>query len=176
MNAGAFERAQGSFNEGMINADCSYIDLERFNPKLPHQFCLKRLPCFSAEATHSLLSVIAGERGEVHAGDGAEQPRRLPFFFNAATTNMRLCAAFHRAGVDANVFYPIKIQGDPAVAAQRHAVQIAQTHAVWAGEARGGSECLIVLSAHKIRAPPLYGRLDEEYVLKAAGIPRLNHA
>src|SRR6185437_1761999 len=48
------------------------------------EMVFERAAGFGAEALHALGGVVAGKRGEVHAGDGAEQPGGLPVLFDAA--------------------------------------------------------------------------------------------
>ena len=39
------------------------------------------MPPLGAQAPHALVGVIAGKSRQIHAGDRAQQPCRLPFFF-----------------------------------------------------------------------------------------------
>ena len=83
-HAAAFERPHRRLHKGVIHADRGNFNVQFFNPQALDQIILNRMPGFGAQAAHALFSVIAGESGEVHAGDGAQQPCRLPIFLYGA--------------------------------------------------------------------------------------------
>ena len=90
----------------VIHADRGNFNIQFFDAESLDQVMLNRLPRFGAQASNALLGVIAGERCEVHAGDGAQQPRRLPFLLYRPARGVTLRSAFDRAGVDANLLAP----------------------------------------------------------------------
>jgi hypothetical protein len=119
--------------------------LEGFDAEFCDEFVLEGLAGFGAEAADAFVGVIAGESGQVHAGDGAEQPGGLVVFFYGAARDEGLGAAFDGAGVDANVFDPVEIQGDAAIGLQGVATevsegQVAEERSVWGFRASGGVE------------------------------------
>src|SRR5260370_35947367 len=79
MNAAALDCAPRGFDEGVINADGSDLDIEAFDAKLLNEFLLNGLSCLGAQAANTLVGVVAGEGRQMHAGDGAQEPSCLPF-------------------------------------------------------------------------------------------------
>src|SRR5579859_2627857 len=55
----AFERATGSFNEEMIDADSSNLNIQIGNAELLHDVMLNRLPRLGAEAANALVGIVA---------------------------------------------------------------------------------------------------------------------
>ena len=86
------------------------LDAEAFN-----DVALQRVARLGAEPPHAIGRVVAAERGQVHAGDGAQQPRGLRFLFHGAPRNVGRRAALDGAGVHANAFNPIEIERNAAV-------------------------------------------------------------
>ncbi len=68
----------------MIDADGSDFDLQIADAELVEEFLLDGLARFGAEAANAFVGIVAGERGQVHASDGAEKPGDLPIFFHRA--------------------------------------------------------------------------------------------
>ena len=64
------------------------------------------------------MGVVAGKRRKIHAGNGAQQPCHLPLLLHRAPRNQALRPALHRAGIHANVFYPVQIEWHTAVGLQ----------------------------------------------------------
>ena len=118
-NAAAFERPRRRFDKAVIDANRRDLDFEFFDLQLLYQVVLDGLPGLGAQAAHALVGVVAGKSGQIHAGDGAQQPGGLPFFFHRAARNVSLRPALHRAGVDANLLHPVEIQRDAAIREQR---------------------------------------------------------
>src|SRR5258708_38624256 len=61
MNATAFDRTPRGFDEGVINADGSDLDIEAFDAKFLHKFVLNRLSRLGAQPADTLAGVVAGE-------------------------------------------------------------------------------------------------------------------
>jgi len=99
----------------MVDTNGGYIDIEFFDLQLFYEFSTQGLPGLGAEAADTVCGVVAGKRGEIHAGNGAQQPGGLPFFFHGASRNMGLGSPFDGAGVDAKLFYPVQIQRDATI-------------------------------------------------------------
>jgi len=76
---------------------------------------LQRLARFGAETANSLVGVVAGECGQVHAGNRAKEPCDLPIFLNGAARDKSGGAALDGAGVYANAFDPIEIERSAAI-------------------------------------------------------------
>ena len=83
-DAGAFERFDGGLDEGVVDADGADVEVQVFDLQSFDEVVFEWAAGFGAEAFDALGGVVAGERGEVHAGDGAEQPGGLPVLLDAA--------------------------------------------------------------------------------------------
>ena len=59
--------------------------------------------------------IVAGEGGEVDAGDGFEQPSSLPLLFDGATFGQRSCSSLDGAAIDFDVFEQTGIVGNTVV-------------------------------------------------------------
>jgi hypothetical protein len=81
--------------------------LQLLDPKLLFNFLLNGMPALRAQTAYALIGVVAGKSGQIHAGDGAQKPRRLPFFFHGSPRDLGLGAALDRAGVDSHFAHPI---------------------------------------------------------------------
>jgi hypothetical protein len=108
-NPTASQRSDRGFNETMVYANRRHFEVEIFDLKTLQKFTLNRLPRFGAQASHAVVGVISGKRGQVHAGDCPQEPSRLPFFFHRSPRPEGLRPALHCAGVHAHLFDPIKI-------------------------------------------------------------------
>src|SRR5207249_8797218 len=102
MDAAALDGASRGFNESVINANGRDLDIEALDAQLLHKLLLKRLPCLGAKPANALARVVAGKRRQIHAGDGAQEPSRLPFFLYCSPGADGLRAAFDGAGVYAH--------------------------------------------------------------------------
>jgi hypothetical protein len=109
VDAAAFESSRGSFHKAVIHANCCYFDIQFFDSQMLNQFLLNRLASLGAEAAYAVVGVVAGERRQIHTGNGPEKPRRLPFLLHGAARNVRLRTPFHRAGVHSNLSHPIEV-------------------------------------------------------------------
>ena len=67
---------------------------------------LQRIARLGAEAADAVGGVVAAEGSEVHAGDGAEQPRGLRIFLDSAAGDVGGGTALDGAGVDAQLDRP----------------------------------------------------------------------
>ena len=94
----------------MIHANRRNLDVEIFDSQAFYEFVLNRLPGLRAQAADALVGVVSRKGREVHAGDGPQQPCRLPVFFHGATRHMTLRPAFHGAGIHSNLLHPIQIE------------------------------------------------------------------
>ena len=95
-------------------------------PSFATSSCWRGWRRFGAEAADAFVGVVAGESGQVHAGDGAEKPGGLVIFFYGAAGDEGLGAALDGAGVDANVFDPVEIQRDAAIGLQGAIAQMSE--------------------------------------------------
>ena len=107
MNAAAFDGTPCGFDEVVINTNSRNLDVEAFDAEFLHEFLLQRLARLCAQAANALVGIVARECGEIHAGDGAQQPRCLPLFFHRAARDKCLGATLDGAGVDAHRVHPI---------------------------------------------------------------------
>ena len=119
MHAATVQSVQRCFNKHVVDANCSYLHFEFVNPQFVHQILLHRLPRLRTKTAHALFRVVAGKRGQIHAGDRPQKPRRLPFLLYSSSRYLRLGAAFHRARVHSNFLYPIQVERNSRVLLQR---------------------------------------------------------
>src|SRR5439155_287318 len=103
------------YNESVLNANGRDLDIEALDAQLLHKPLLKWLPCLGAKPANALPRVVAGKRRQIHTGDGAQEPSRLPFFLYCSPGADGLHAAFDGAGVYAHRVHPIQVQRDAAV-------------------------------------------------------------
>src|SRR3982074_599997 len=115
VNPASFNSAARRLDESVVDAYRRYLDVQALDAQLLHDFLLERLASFGTEPKYTLVRVITGKRGQVHAGEGAEQARGLPLFFHRASSYEGLRAVLHGAGVHANGIYPIHVQRNAAV-------------------------------------------------------------
>jgi len=125
-NAAAFQGAASDFYESVIDADSGNFDFERFDGELSYQLVRDGLAGFAAKAANAFVSVVAGKRRQIHAGDGSKKPGCLPIFFYRAARSEGLGAAFDGAGVDAHVFDPIEIEWNAAICFKGPASQVSE--------------------------------------------------
>src|SRR5262249_57732980 len=83
-NATALQSLDGGLDKQVIDADGADFEVEFADTELFEEFLLNGLASFSAETLYAFVSVVAGERSQVHAGDGAKKPGDLPIFFHSA--------------------------------------------------------------------------------------------
>src|SRR5437588_10657246 len=107
MNAAAFNGASRALDESVIDAHSRDLDIEAFDAQLLHKFLLKRLPRLGAQAAYTLVRIISGERRQIHASDGAQEPSRLPFLLYRSPRSDGLRAALDGARVHAYRVYAI---------------------------------------------------------------------
>ena len=75
-----------------------------------------RLPGLGAQAPDPPRRVIAGQGGQVDAGDGAQQPGGLPVFLDRAAGGQSGHPPLDRAAVRARTRHPVKVQRDSGIA------------------------------------------------------------
>ena len=119
MDAATFQGVQRGFNKQVIHANCGDFHFEFFNSQLVHQILLHRLTRLGTQTAHTLFGVIAGKRGQIHAGDRPQEPGRLPFLLHGSARDLRLGTAFHRACVHANFLHPIQVERNSRVWLER---------------------------------------------------------
>src|SRR5882757_4702675 len=105
----------------MIDTDRADANIQIGNSQLVYQFILQRLASFGAEPADAFIGVVAGERGQVHAGDRADEPGKLPIFFDGAASDQGGGTAFDGAGVDADRFDPFEVERGAAIDVERAA-------------------------------------------------------
>src|SRR5262249_35432213 len=98
-NACALSCPQRCFDESLITPDRCYFDSQLFNSQFLYEFMLKRLTGFCAEPADTLFRVVTGKGSQIHAGNCAQLPRCLPFFFYGPPGDMSLCPALYGAGI-----------------------------------------------------------------------------
>src|SRR6266404_3246105 len=86
VNPASFDSAARRFDERMVHAHSRYLDFETFDAQLLHDFLPERLARLSAKPKHAFIRIVTRKRGKVHARDGAQQPRGLPFLFHRAAS------------------------------------------------------------------------------------------
>jgi len=99
------------------------FDTKFLDAKFLHEFPLNGLPGLGAQAAHALVGVVPGERSQVHAGDRAQKPCRLPFLLHRSPGYLRLGAALHCARIHPNVLEPIQVERNARVAKERPSIE-----------------------------------------------------
>ena len=66
-----------------------------------------------AQTSHIARRVITGQRGEIHAGNGPQQPGGLPLLLDRATSRQRGHTPLHGAPVDARAAHQGQIECSP---------------------------------------------------------------
>jgi len=105
----------------VIDADRTDFDVKIADAELVEEFLLNRLARFGAEAANAFVGVVARERGQVHASDGAKKPGDLPIFFHSAAGYEGGRTALDGGSIDANRFDPIEIERSAAIGMERTA-------------------------------------------------------
>src|ERR1017187_6191706 len=119
VNAASLQGVQRGFDEAVVDAHGAHLDAEVLDPEFLYEILLNGLSRLRAQSPHALVGVIAGERGQVHAGNPTQKPRGLPFFLYRPASHLGLRPAFHGARVDPNVLQPIQIEGNTGVGEKR---------------------------------------------------------
>ena len=115
-NPRAFERIERGLDEGVVDADGSHSDGQPVGAHRLEQVGPDRAPGLGAEPPDPAGSVVAREGGEVHQGDGAKQPCRLPFALDRPAGPERRRAPLDRAAVDPDLLDPVELEGHAGVA------------------------------------------------------------
>src|SRR5438132_3137810 len=115
VNAAPLDGASRALDESVIDAHSRDLDIEAFDAQLLHEFLLKRLPRLGAQAAYTLVRIVSGERRQIHASDGTQEPSRLPFLLYRSPRTDGLRPALDSAGVHAHRAHPIQIERYAAV-------------------------------------------------------------
>src|SRR6266481_6560881 len=75
VNPASFNSAARRLDESVVDAHSCHFDFQTFDAQLLHDFLLEGLARFATEPKYALIRVVTRKRSEVHAGDGAQQPR-----------------------------------------------------------------------------------------------------
>jgi hypothetical protein len=114
-NAATLQSFDGSFDKQMVDANGADFDLQFAGAELAEEFLLYGLAGFRAKTFDTFVGVVAGKRGQVHAGDRAQEPGNLPVFFHCAARDQGGGTALDGGGINANGFDPIEIEGGASV-------------------------------------------------------------
>jgi hypothetical protein len=115
-DAAPCERLDRGLHEGVVDAYRAHADGQVSGAEGGKQVGPHRLARLAAETDHAAASVVAGERRQVHARHGAQEPRRLPLALHRAPAGQRFSAPLDRAAVDAQAPDPRQVQGRSRVA------------------------------------------------------------
>ena len=114
-DAGAVESSEGGFNKRVVDTNRGDLQVQFLDAEALDQFLLDGLSSLRAKPADTLIGVVGGKGGEIHAGDGAQQPRDLPIFLHGAPGSESLRAAFHCACIDADLLNPVEIEKDARI-------------------------------------------------------------
>ena len=107
----------GGGDHVVVDADRADGDAEhRAMPRASSRSRRIGLARLAAEPAHPLLGVVAGERGQVDAGDRLEQPGRLPVLLDRAAGGERRGAALDRRGVGGDGHHLVEVERHAGVA------------------------------------------------------------
>ena len=84
-------------------------------PKRLDEIAAERIPGLGAEPLDAARRVVAGERGQVDAGDRLHQPRRLPFLLHRPPRGHRRGAPLDGGKVHARILDPVGMERRPLV-------------------------------------------------------------
>ena len=121
MHAASFQSMQSGFDEGVINTDSADLHAEFLDAQFVDDVLLDGMARLRTKTAHALVGVVARKSSQVHTRNRAQQPSCLPVFLHSAPRDLRLCSAFDRAGVDANLLQPVQIKRNPRVRQERSA-------------------------------------------------------
>src|SRR5258708_38571983 len=99
----------------MIDTPYANSNLQIGDSELLNQFILQRLTGLGTQSFDARVGVIARERSQIHAGDGAKQPSQLPIFLHGSPSDKSGGATFDSAGVYADRFDPFEIERGSAI-------------------------------------------------------------
>ena len=122
-NARSFKRLHRRLHKHVIHAHRAHGQVQVLNAETLHNVPLQRIARLGAQPPHALDRVVAAQRGQVHARNGAQQPRRLGVFFHRAPRHLRRRAPLHRAGVHPHLVHPVQIERHAPVGFERAPVQ-----------------------------------------------------
>src|SRR6185312_12742742 len=107
----------------VVDADGADVEVQVLDLESLDEMVFERAAGFGAETLDALGGVVAGERGEVHAGDGAEEPGGLPVLLDAAAGADGAGAALDGGGVNADLFHPADVERNLVVRREVAAVK-----------------------------------------------------
>jgi hypothetical protein len=119
MHPTALQRVQSSFNKRVVHANGGDLNLQFLDPKLLFYFRLDGVPGLRAQTANSLVGIVAGKSGQVHAGNRPQKPSRLPFFFYGSSRDVGLNAALDGARIDSHFADPIQVERNAGIRQQR---------------------------------------------------------
>src|SRR2546428_10601613 len=115
-DAGPRERRDRRRHVAVIDAHRGDHDAELGRAQRLEEVAADRPLCLGAQPQHVGRSVVALERREVDAGDGAEQPGGLPFLLDGAPGRDGGGAPLHGRAVHAHRADPVEVERDARVA------------------------------------------------------------
>jgi hypothetical protein len=93
-----------------VNTDRADGDLLTVKPQSRQHIRADGLPGLGAQAPDAPGRIVAGQCGQVDAGDGAQQPGRLPVLFDGAALGQRFDPPLDRALIDVRPRDPIQVE------------------------------------------------------------------
>jgi hypothetical protein len=127
----------------MVDANRGDFSVKRFDAEFGDEFVLEGMAAFGAEAADAFVGVVALKGGEVHYGDGAQEPGGLVVFFNGAASAEGRGAAFDSGGVDADRFDPVEVEGDAAVGLEGEIAEVGEGGVAKEGGVSGSREVVV---------------------------------
>src|SRR3989454_697342 len=115
-DTGARQRREGRRHVAVIDAHRTDHDAELGRAQRLDEVLAHRVLGLRAEPQHVARGVVALERREVDAGDGAEQPGGLPFLFDGAPGGDGGGAPLHRRAAHSHRADPVEVERDARVA------------------------------------------------------------
>jgi len=107
----------------VVHTNCADLDIQLRDSEFLDNVVLNGLTGFGTKAANTLVCVITVERREIHARDGAKEPRNLPIFFHGAPRDERCGAALDGAGIYADALHPVEVQEVPRLGLEGTASQ-----------------------------------------------------
>ena len=154
MDAGSLDGVDGGRDERVVDADRRRPDRRGFDAQRLDDVAAERVDGLGAQPPHALLGVVAVQRRQVHAGDGAQQPGRLVVALDAAPLGQRRDAPLQRAAVDvAHRFQEAEVERHAGVARDAVAALGRRVRGDAGGERRHGTQagvchCVLYLRRH----------------------------
>src|SRR5207244_11361220 len=99
------------------------LDIEGGDAECLNNVVLNGLTGVGTKAANTLVGVGTAQCRQIHARDGAKEPRNLPIFFHGAPRDERCGAALNGAGIYADALDPIEVQRGAAIGLEGTASQ-----------------------------------------------------